>query len=296
VKLLAWDTSSKQGVLAALEWDEKAKVGTRTEDVWKSLRLVAECSLNVEVTHSERLLWAINQTLESTRWKLEDVDLFAVGVGPGSFTSLRVGITTARTLAHTMGKPLIGVSSLAALARPVAQWLSAQKSKALVVATTDAAKGELFALWGAASSVTDCVVMAEGDLPGVWKRGVDERALPAEELIAELQASLKSKGGRKSEGSQGSGDSYGWIAVGEGRDRYPEEWKKLSAKAMPELKPPVPFADHVQGRYVALLGWEAFQAGAVRDALNVFPRYIRAPDAELKLKAGLLPPGPSRGE
>jgi tRNA threonylcarbamoyladenosine biosynthesis protein TsaB len=274
MKLLAWDTSSKQGVLAALEWDETVKVRS---DVWKSLRLVSECSLNVEVTHSERLLWAINQTLESTRWKLEDVDLFAVGVGPGSFTSLRVGITTARTLAHTMGKPLIGVSSLAALARPVAQWLALQKSKATVVATTDAAKGELFALWGAGTSVQDCVVMAEGDRPGVWKRGVEERVLTADELVT----ALKSK------------STAGWIAVGEGRDRYPDAWQKIASK---ELKVPVPFADHVQGRYVALLGWEAFQAGAVRGALSVFPRYLRAPDAEIKLKAGLLPPGPSRGD
>ena len=243
---------------------------------------MSEWALNVDSTHSERLLWAIHQLLEASRWKLKDVDVFGVGVGPGSFTGLRIGVTTARTLAHTLGKPLIGVSSLAALARPVALW-TAQAQRTIVVAATDACKGELFATWGAARSLVDCVAQAEGDAPGLWKRGVEERVLAPAELMRAVKRKL-AEGGKQAQ----------WIAIGEGRLRYPEAWKLLP-KAR-ELRLPSPHFDHVQGRYLGLLAWEACQAGLARPALVVHPRYLRASDAELKLKAGLLPAGPTRGE
>jgi len=262
MKLLAWDTSSKTGALAAIEWEPGAKS--------KQPRLVSEWTLNVDTQHSERLLWAIHELLESARWKLDEIDAFGVGVGPGSFTGLRIGITTARTLAHAKGKPLVGVSSLAALARPVSLSVSSQS---IVIATTDACKGELFALWGASRGVAECVAMAQGDFPGLWKRGVEERVLTPDELIKRIQK--KVKGATTRSGTR-------WIAVGEGRNRYPESWALLRTS---ENQPSQPFSDQVQGRYVALLAWEGLQAGLGRDALLVHPRYVRASDAELKLKA-----------
>jgi tRNA threonylcarbamoyl adenosine modification protein YeaZ len=280
MKLLAWDTSSKAGAIAALEWDAASKEG------WTGVRLVTELALSVDSTASERLLWGIDQVLESARWKLEDLDVFAVGVGPGSFTGLRIGVTTARTLAHTIKKPLIGVSSLAALARPAALALAAgrgaARSRAVLVAATDAAKGELFAVWGSARSVQDCAALADGESPGLWKRGVEEKVVAPDELMRGIKRKL----------SEGAGAS-GWAVVGEGRHRYADAWKKLPQAKRIELN--LPFSDQVQGRYVAQLAWEAFQAGLARPALSVHPRYLRASDAEIKLKAGLLPAGPTRG-
>ncbi|MCM2277083.1 MAG: tRNA (adenosine(37)-N6)-threonylcarbamoyltransferase complex dimerization subunit type 1 TsaB [Oligoflexia bacterium] len=281
MKLLAWDTSSKVGALAAIEWDPSSKEG------WAGVRLVSEWTLNVDATHSERLMWAIHHLLESARWKLDEVDLFGVGVGPGSFTGLRIGVTTARTLAHTLKKPLLGVSSLAALARPLALSLGRSRAgsealaRTVVVACTDACKGELFSLVGSARAIGDCVTMAEGDEPGLWKRGVSEEVLSPGDLVQLVKKKL----------AQGKRDAH-WTVVGDGRNRYVESWKCLPAAK--ELKVSQPFPNHVQGRYVALLAWEASQAGLARHALKVHPRYLRASDAELKLKAGLLPPGPSR--
>jgi tRNA threonylcarbamoyladenosine biosynthesis protein TsaB len=245
---------------------------------WENVRQAGEWSLNVDSQHSERLLWGIHQMLESARWKLDEIDVFAVGVGPGSFTGLRIGITTARTLAHTLQKPLLGISSLAALARPAALWLKAsERSDVMVVASTDACKGELFALWGKASSVAGCVQSPQEEGSGLWKCDVREMVIAPDELAEAVKGKLKK-------------DSA-WIAVGEGRARYLESWKKLPAQQ--ELKLEVPFADQVQGRYLGMLAFEALQAQLIRPALDVHPRYVRASDAELKLKSGVLKKAPS---
>lgn len=267
MKLIAWDTSSKAGTLVALEW---------TPEISRPA-LISEWTLNVEAAHSERLLWAIHEMLEAARWRLEEVDCFGVGLGPGSFTGLRIGVTTARTLAHTLQKPLIGVSSLAALARPVAEWFAALQFKpraaALIVAATDACKGELFSLWGQASSVTQCVVEADGDFPGLWARGVEEQVLTPEELIKKLKKKLTQKK---------SGNSFNWVVVGEGRKRYLDWWKCLPSNQEIELSHT--FQHTVQGRYLGLLVWEAFQAGLGREPLQIHPRYLRVSNAEIKLK------------
>jgi tRNA threonylcarbamoyl adenosine modification protein YeaZ len=286
MKLLVWDTSAKVGAIAAIQWDEHSKSG------WSGVRLIGEWTLDVDSQHSERLLWGIHEMLQSARWTLKDLDVFGVGIGPGSFTGLRIGVTTARTLAHTLNKPLIAVSSLSALARPAALWLSepklSKKSKTILVAAKDAAKGEIFGIWGNSKSFLDCVIKADGDFPGLWKRGVEEEVLPPDDLIRALKKKMKEK---MSDGGTTS-DSQ-WAVVGEAARRYPDLWKKLPEKKRVEI--PAAFSEHVQGRYLAQLAWESFQAGVLRKPLLVHPRYMRAADAELKLKQGLLPPGPTRG-
>lgn len=67
---------------------------------------------------SERLPGLIRFLLSDAGAVLRDVEAIAVGIGPGSFTGVRVGVTTAKTLAHVLDRPLVGVSSLDALAEP----------------------------------------------------------------------------------------------------------------------------------------------------------------------------------
>lgn len=267
MKLIAWDTSSKAGALVALEWTPGKNSGDR-------FQIKSEWTLNLDAAqHSERLLWAVHQMLQACQWKLEDIDVFGVGVGPGSFTGLRIGITTARTLANTMGKPLVGVSSLAALARPVALHYAQSTHKTLVLAATDAAKGEVFSIWGAARSMQDCVAMADQEFPGLWKNGVEEDVITPENLLASVLKKMKT--------------CDQWVRMGEAKNRYEDAlWKKLPKSK--EVECPLPSIDHVQGKYLGILVWEAYQAGLARDALTVHPRYLRESDAEKKLKAGLL--------
>lgn len=284
-RLIAWDTSAKSGAIVALEWDEAAR------DPRASLKLVSEWVLDVQATHSERLLWGIDQVLSAARWKLADVSFFGVGIGPGSFTGLRIGITTAKSLAATLNKPLIPVSSLVALARPAVDWLAQLSDRTVIIAATDACKGEVFSLVGAAKSVRDCVMYSDGDFPGIWKRGVEEAVLTPEELIKAAKKKLRE--GISAKKTSSKPKSASWIALGEAFERYPEIIKALPAAQRIEL--PIGFNDQIQGRHLGLLAWEGLQAGLARDANRVNPRYMRAADAEIKLKAGLLPPGPTRG-
>lgn len=62
--------------------------------------------------HSSDLLKDIQDVMVSVGWSWTDLDGFGIGLGPGGFTSLRIGLATAKTLAYSLGKPLFGVSTL----------------------------------------------------------------------------------------------------------------------------------------------------------------------------------------
>jgi tRNA threonylcarbamoyladenosine biosynthesis protein TsaB len=88
--------------------------------------------------HDARLPRDLMAVLDDARVDLRDIDVYAVATGPGSFTGLRIGIATMQGLAFAAGKPLVGVSGFAALARAAGE--------APVVATwVDAWRGEVFA-------------------------------------------------------------------------------------------------------------------------------------------------------
>lgn len=79
-------------------------------------QLKAEEFTQNALTHSATLLPSIASVLQKSDLTVDDVDLIAVTEGPGSFSGLRIGITTAKTLAYAAGKKILGVSTLAALA------------------------------------------------------------------------------------------------------------------------------------------------------------------------------------
>jgi tRNA threonylcarbamoyladenosine biosynthesis protein TsaB len=91
--------------------------------------------------HAGKLLLLVEEALTAAGAGWDDVERIAVGVGPGSFTGLRLGIATARGLAQARDLPLVGISSLAALAAG-----AKGDSPPYVVAVIDARRGEVFAL------------------------------------------------------------------------------------------------------------------------------------------------------
>jgi tRNA threonylcarbamoyladenosine biosynthesis protein TsaB len=82
--------------------------------------VIADTLLNLPVTHSERLLAAIGLVLDQSSCTLTDLNGIAISLGPGSFTGLRIGVSAVKGLAFATGLPVVGVSTLDALAAQVA--------------------------------------------------------------------------------------------------------------------------------------------------------------------------------
>ncbi|MBI5847825.1 MAG: tRNA (adenosine(37)-N6)-threonylcarbamoyltransferase complex dimerization subunit type 1 TsaB [Nitrospirae bacterium] len=123
MKILAIETSTMLGGVAIA--DEKG--------------LIAETRLNVKSTHSERLMATIDEQLRQSELALCDIDVFAVASGPGSFTGLRIGLSTAKGLCYATGRPLVLVPTLDAYAR------SFPFSRHPVCVMLDARRGEVYA-------------------------------------------------------------------------------------------------------------------------------------------------------
>lgn len=79
--------------------------------------IVAEYTISNKKTHSQNIMPMIDDMLKKANISMDMIDLFAVTVGPGSFTGLRIGMATVKTFAQVMKKPIIGVSTLEVLAR-----------------------------------------------------------------------------------------------------------------------------------------------------------------------------------
>lgn len=121
MKILAIETSTMLGGVAI------------TDDL---SGLIAEIRFNVKSTHSERLMTGIDHILKQAGLKLSDIDVFAVAIGPGSFTGLRIGLSTVKGFSYATGKPIVSVPTLEALAwnfphcrYPVCTMLDARKKE-----------------------------------------------------------------------------------------------------------------------------------------------------------------------
>jgi len=102
--------------------------------------LLATVTLNSKITHSRRLLSGIDWLLSQNDIGCSDIDALAVGLGPGSFTGLRIAMATLKGMAMAMDKPLLGCSTLDALA------VNCSGDKPLCV-LLDARKKEVYRRW-----------------------------------------------------------------------------------------------------------------------------------------------------
>jgi tRNA threonylcarbamoyladenosine biosynthesis protein TsaB len=122
MKILGVDTSTSWGSLGIIDDDA----------------VVAEYALFREETHSARLVPAIQALLKEARLDLNEIDGMAVSLGPGSFTGLRVGLSTVKGLALAAQKPVVGVPTLDALASNL------PFTPYLICPILDARKGEVY--------------------------------------------------------------------------------------------------------------------------------------------------------
>lgn len=94
------------------------------------------------IAHSSVLPRLIEEMLAGAGCKVADLDAVVVGLGPGSFTGLRIGLATAKGLCYAAKKPLLGASSLTAMALAA---MGEAPEGALLVPCLDARKGEVYA-------------------------------------------------------------------------------------------------------------------------------------------------------
>ena len=78
-------------------------------------------NLDLGTRHSVLLVPTIKRVLEALNWRIDQIDYFACGVGPGSFTGIRVGLATIKGLAWSLKKPVVGISTLDIIAKTVKQ-------------------------------------------------------------------------------------------------------------------------------------------------------------------------------
>ncbi len=228
--LLAVETSCRTPSVALLRGDAVA----------------AEASGRPGRTGAESLLPCVDEVLGIAGVGLEAVAGFAVSIGPGSFTGLRVGVSTVKGLAFGSDRPVACVPTLAALARGAAGACAAEPGD-VVVSLLDARRGELYAAgWRIGDPGAEPVALAPRE--GVYT---------PEELAPLLPPGA-------------------WLA-GEGVACCGERLRSLASSA-PRLGPPW----EPQARDVGALGRAVLARGEAVHAEAVLPRYVRRAEAEVR--------------
>jgi len=234
MRILALDTATSACTVAVVEDDAP----------------LAELTLQVPRAHSTRLMPLVAQAVAESGLAKTDLDALAVGVGPGSFTGLRIGLSTVKGLAFALGKPCVGVPTLKALAYGTGAQLG------LVVPMLDAKRGEVFA-----------AVYAAGDSdPNTWAELVPPCHIPVGELgerVQELRAGLR--------------HTWQFVTVaGDVAVRY--------APALglgPDLTRLAPAGALLPRAWaVARVGRALLEAGAATDPDALAPIYLRKSEAE----------------
>lgn len=217
--------------------------------------------------HATRLLEMAHELLADAGVAWSGVDRVAVGVGPGTFTGLRVGVATARGLAQSLSAELVGVSSpralaLAAFAADAEPDVDAQVDVGAeadaVLAVIDARRGEAFA--------------------AAYERGED--GLPRE-LTAPCALAPQLLAGVLADAEEAAGGRRRWLAVGDGAVRFREQLDATAARTPPHSSG----LHRIGAAAICVLGARATAASV--DGL--VPDYRRRPDAELALVAGEVP-------
>jgi len=123
MRVLGIETSSRRGSVA----------------LWEDGRPVVSLAHEQPNAHAERLLPLVHSALAKAGWKRRSLDRVATGIGPGSFTGLRVGIALAQGIALGLERPLVGVPSLQSMARAVPAAVGGARC-----AIVDARRAEVF--------------------------------------------------------------------------------------------------------------------------------------------------------
>ncbi|EPF2930184.1 tRNA (adenosine(37)-N6)-threonylcarbamoyltransferase complex dimerization subunit type 1 TsaB [Vibrio navarrensis] len=214
-------------------------IDTATENCSVALLVGEQVFSRSEVAprdHTKKVLPMVDEVLQEAGLTLHDLDALAFGRGPGSFTGVRIGIGIAQGLAFGADLPMIGISTLAAMAQG-----SYRQNGATHVATAiDARMNEVY--WGRYQRQED----------GRWQNVDDECVIPPADLAAQL-----------------SPDAQTWTTAGTGWDAYSDA---LGALTISVEKGDILYPDAQDIVVLASHEWAAGNTVAVEESSPVYLR------------------------
>ncbi|MFH1079425.1 MAG: tRNA (adenosine(37)-N6)-threonylcarbamoyltransferase complex dimerization subunit type 1 TsaB [Pseudomonadota bacterium] len=215
-----------------------------------SIAVVADDMLRAEIFvkngrhHSEILMPAVEQALRLAGLQPDEMDFFAVTVGPGSFTGLRIGAATIKGLALSTGKPVVGVSTLDALA-----FNAALAGRQMVCPMLDAQKNQIYS------------ALYRSDAGLTVRRITAEQVVDVDQWLKELKGDI--------------------FFLGDGAVKYAQRihTRYASAACIAEGH-----QNHVRASAAAVLARDQFLQGQRLDLLTFAPCYLRFSEAERSLR------------
>jgi tRNA threonylcarbamoyladenosine biosynthesis protein TsaB len=228
VIILALDTSDSRGSVAVLRDKEVLRAiaheGTTEYSIW--------------------LLPAVEEALEFARVEMRDVELFAVASGPGSFTGVRMGLTTVKAWSEVYGKGIASVSRLEAMASEAAS------GSEYVAAFFDAHRDQVYA--------------------GLFRRQGAALALVEQEMVA-APADFVSWVGQRVQNERVS-----WISMDPEKMKVQEAWQaRVNAGEI------IAACSTVLAPAIGKIGRARALEGRLTDVLKLDAEYVRRPDAEV---------------
>ena len=250
MKILALETTGKYGSAAVT--DENG--------------MVCSASSGEEMNHLRGMISLIDRAVTSAGISRRDLTHVAASIGPGSFTGIRIGVTTARTIAQMLGLPCIAVSSLEALAEGALS--EAISGGALyVVPVINARRHQTYAAVYEAAYTSDSEMQTLVPV-------MEERQYMIEELLAELIKRLAAYDGACA------------YFTGDGIDAYED----IIRSEMPEGSYLFAGEDirYQKAEAVAVIALAKAKAGDTVPYERLIPEYMRLAEAEQRLKEGTL--------
>ena len=215
--------------------------------------VIGSVSTWTEETYSSRMFRQVEFLLEELSLGLEQVDLFAVASGPGSFTGLRVGIAAIKGWAEVYGKPIVGISGLEAIA---AQSRAASR---MLVPAFDARRGEIYFGFYARAAGLAADLVPEGE----------HLVMTPGDFLNEVRLRL---------GNQ----AYTVVTPTPGV--LAAELDRLNGDREPGQKVTLEVVPNILAPTIGLLAAQRAGGGVTADSLTLDANYVRRTDAEVKWK------------
>ncbi len=222
MKILGIDTSTPIGSVALIDGNN----------------LVAEHTLNIVQAHSSRLMPAIDAVLKWGDIKAADLDGCAVGIGPGSFTGIRIGVATIKSLCYALDKPIVGVSTLEAIAYNL-RW-----TNSIICPLLDARRSEVYG------------AIFEGGTE--WQRLSEDLCLPIDGFLEKTEPQRRVP--------------TTFIFVGDGLLTYGDAVRERLGESVHFADP---IFNVPRGATIAYLGAQRLQQGETDSYWTLVPNYVR---------------------